>query len=137
MKNLFALALVLIFFKTNAQVDKKLLQQKVSEKSESSNFDSIVKALGYKEGDELLVWTIFTINKEGKIIDIKARGPHPILEKEAIRILESTPEIVPENFKPTEEEPRFSLPITFVIESDKQKAKRLKRENRKSEKLME
>ncbi|MBW8244808.1 energy transducer TonB [Muricauda oceani] len=92
MKNLFALALVLIFFKTNAQVDKKPLQQKVSEKSESSNFDSIVKALGYKEGDELLVWTIFTINKDGKIINIKARGPHPILEKEAIRILENTPE---------------------------------------------
>ena len=59
-KNLFELVLVIIFFKTNAQVDKKLLQQKVSKKSKRSNFVSIVKALGYREGDELLVWTIFT-----------------------------------------------------------------------------
>lgn len=132
MKYLAYLVFFLLMGKVNAQVDEKALKQKMAEEPYSSEFDSIAQAMGYKDGDKILVWTIFTISKEGKLVDIKARGPHPILEKEAIRILENTPEIVPENFKPKEVNPKFSLPITFVIEKERQEAKRLKRERRKS-----
>lgn len=122
--------LLLLAIEAKTQINKEVLQKKISEQSENSNFDSITKSLGYKGGDKVLVLTIFTINKEGKIVNIKARGPHPLFEKEAIRILQNTPEIVPEDFKPKEEDPRFSLPITFVIETERQKAKRIKKENR-------
>ncbi|MBO0324052.1 hypothetical protein J0X14_17215 [Muricauda sp. CAU 1633] len=129
-KKLLVLFVILISFEVDAQINKEILKQKVSEESKSSNFDSITKSLGYKGGDKVLVLTIFTINKEGEIVNVKARGPHPLFEKEAIRILQNTPEIVPENFKPREEDPKFSLPITFVIETERQKAKRIKKENR-------
>ena len=111
----------------NGQVDRNLIEQKIQEKSNTSEFDSIVKEFGYKSGEEIKVWAIFTINQEGKIVDIKTRGPHPYFEKEAEKILQNTPEIVPKNFKPKEENPRFSLPITFVIESEKKRSQRRKK----------
>jgi len=128
MTKLISLIILILCLKVlNGQVDKKLIQQKIKEKSNTSEFDSIVKKFGYRTGDEIKVWAIFSINQEGKIVDIKTRGPHSYFEEEAERILQNTPEIVPENFKSREKNPRFSLPITFVIDSKKKKAKKKKK----------
>jgi len=131
MKSFLRFLIFLFSLTAFSQVDREVLERKIYEESQNSNFDSITKALGYKGGDKVLVYTIFAINKDGKIVDIKAKGPHSVFEKEAIRILENTPEIVPKNYKAPEVNPRFSLPITFVIETEKQKARRLKNEKRK------
>lgn len=129
MKYYILILLSILTINVNSQVDKKVLSQKVAEMRENLEYDSIVKALGLKNGDKVLVNTIFTINTNGLITDIKTRGIHPYFENEAKRILQNTPELVPENFKPKEENPRFALPITFVIKSKKKKTKRKKKEN--------
>lgn len=120
-------------FALNAQIDKKLMNQTIHEETDNSIFDSIAKVLGYKGGDAVRVSTMFTVNEQGKIVDIKARGPHPIFEQEAIRIIEAVPDMVPAEFNGKPISPRFSLPITFIIETAKQKRRRLKKEKRKSE----
>lgn len=129
MKYYLLLLISVLTMNANSQVDKKVLSQKVDEMRENSEYDSIVKALGLKNGDKVLVNTIFTINTDGLITDIKTRGIHPYFENEAKRILQNTPELVPENFKPKDENPRFALPITFVIKSKKKKTKRREKEN--------
>lgn len=50
-----------------------------------------------KAGIEGRVYTQFTITKEGKLTSLKLiRGVHPLLDKEAIRVIESAPQ----NWKP-------------------------------------
>lgn len=129
MKYCILILLSILTMNVYSQVDKKVLSQKVAEIRENSEYDSIIKALKLKNGDKVLVNTIFTINADGLITDIKARGIHPYFENEAKRILQNTPELVPENFKPKKENPRFALPITFVVKSKKKKTNRRKKEN--------
>ncbi|WP_394800338.1 energy transducer TonB [Aestuariivivens marinum] len=72
------------------------------------------------------VLTQFTINEEGQIVDIKARGSHPVFENEAIRIIKMIPQLEPPSLNEKPVSPRFSLPIIFAIQTEKQKRKRLK-----------
>lgn len=47
-----------------------------------------------KAGIEGRVTTQFTITKEGKLINVRIlRGVHPLLDEEAIRVIESAPQI--------------------------------------------
>ncbi len=91
--------------------------------------DSINKALNYKDGDKITVYCIFSINSKGEIIDIKVRGPHPIYEQEAIKLLKSVPPI--DSSKLKKENPTFSYPISFIVESPEKRAKRLAKEEKK------
>ena len=111
-----------------AQLDKELINKFITENQNGIKFDSISEVLGYKGGDKVRVSTLFSVNEKGNLTDIVARGPHEIFEDEAIRILKMVPKLDPAmvNGKPVI--PRFALPITFVIETERQKKKRAKRE---------
>lgn len=74
--------------------------------------DSINKALNYKDGDKITVYCIFSINSKGEISDIKVRGPHPIYEQEAIKLLKSVPPIDTSKFY--KENPTFSYPLSSL-----------------------
>ena len=134
MKNFLLSVILLSMISGYAQVDKNLINQTIKENTDNSKFDSIAKKLGYKGGDQVKVLTLFTFNQKGRIVDIKARGPHQIFENEAIRILEKVPDLVPASYNGKPVNPRFSLPITFIIETEKQKRKRLKKEKKQLEK---
>lgn len=58
---------------------------------------------------------MFKINKEGNVSDIRTRGPHKLLEEEAIRIIKLIPKCEPGliNGKPTPIP--FAIPITFRL----------------------
>ncbi len=58
---------------------------------------------------------IFEITKEGGIDNIRTKGPHKVLEKEAIRIIQQLPKMIPgkNNGKPVVIP--FSIPITFKL----------------------
>ncbi len=60
--------------------------------------------------------TRFKVNKEGDIVDIKVRAPHPKLEKEAIRVLKLLPKIEPATYEGTPVESLFALPILFTVQ---------------------
>lgn len=88
------------------------------------NSDSIYASLGLKNGDKVKVMAMFTINEEGKATNIKAKGPYPIFEQEAIKIIENLPQIPLKNENGISKSMNFALPITFVIEYSKKKKKK-------------
>ncbi|MGC6429889.1 MAG: M56 family metallopeptidase [Jejuia sp.] len=58
---------------------------------------------------------IFKINKEGEITNVRARAPHPDLEKEAIRVVKSLPKFIPGKHKGQLVNVPYSLPIVFQV----------------------
>ncbi|MEW4925614.1 energy transducer TonB [Algibacter sp. 2305UL17-15] len=58
---------------------------------------------------------IFKIDKAGNIIDISARGPHPDLENEAIRVIGLLPQMTPGKQRGEAVVVPYSLPIIFQL----------------------
>ena len=56
----------------------------------------------------------FKIDKNGDIIDINCRAPHPALEKEAIRVIKLLPKMNPGYQKGMPVRVPYSLPIDFL-----------------------
>ncbi|MEC3964316.1 TonB family protein [Flagellimonas halotolerans] len=61
------------------------------------------------------VSVIFVIGKDGIITDIGKRGPHELLENEAVRIIERLPKMQPGKHEGKEVKVPFSIPITFRL----------------------
>lgn len=59
----------------------------------------------------------FRIEPDGTVTVIGARGPHPILEKEAIRIAESLPEMQPGRQRGKAVGVIYNLPIIFRVQN--------------------
>ncbi|MBQ4822128.1 M56 family metallopeptidase [Aquimarina sp. MMG016] len=74
-----------------------------------------------KLGDELeltgiqRIYVRFKINHKGKIVDVKARGPQPELETEAIRVIQKLPQMTPGVHDGVNVGVMYSLPIAFEI----------------------
>jgi protein TonB len=62
------------------------------------------------------VYVQFKIDKTGKITDVRARGPHARLEKEAVRVVELLPEMTPGKQRGRPVGVKYTLPITLVVE---------------------
>lgn len=126
--------LLFVLFVTSFCYSQNDISQKISEKineSGQAKFDSIAKSLNYKGGDQIKVHVLFTINENGDIVNVKARSVHPLFEKEAIRILSELPNMTSVNSNEKLESQIFALPLVFVIETDKERARRIKKEKRK------
>ena len=69
---------------------------------------------------------IFKIDTLGNITDVRARAPHPRLEKEAIRVINLLPKMKPgiKNGKPVIVP--YSIPMIFQVNENKKKKKILK-----------
>ncbi|NAS10458.1 M56 family metallopeptidase [Poritiphilus flavus] len=59
---------------------------------------------------------IFTIDQNGMITDIQKRGPHALLEAEAVRIISLLPEMSPGKDKGKNVSVPFSFPLTFKLD---------------------
>ncbi len=94
--------------------DKKCLNLSLT-KLVQENFDSkLTNTLGLKPGEKR-IYVQFKIDKDGSIIDIKARAPHPKLKEEAIRVAEKLPKMKPGEHKGKKVKVGYTLPITFNI----------------------
>ncbi len=58
---------------------------------------------------------IFTVQKDGSIGDVRLRGPHESLEKEAARIISKLPKMTPGKQRGTPVKVPYAIPITFVL----------------------
>jgi protein TonB len=58
---------------------------------------------------------IFTVQKDGSIGDVRLRGPHESLEKEAARIISKLPKMIPGKQRGTPVKVPYAIPITFVL----------------------
>ena len=62
------------------------------------------------------VFVMFKIDKTGKIVDVRARGPHARLEKEAIRVISLLPQMTPGKQRGRAVGVKYTLPITLIVE---------------------
>jgi len=60
--------------------------------------------------------TQFMINSDGTIGAIQKRGPHDVLEKEAVRILSKLPKMTPGKQRGSAVKVSFAIPITFKLQ---------------------
>ena len=128
-----------IYYGCDAKLSNAELKNCMSKKvvrHVSTNFNTDIAAnLGLPDG-KVRILVIFKVNKEGKIIDIQARAPHPALEKEAIRVIS----LIPDLDKPGYQKGKpvvvpYSLPIVFQIDnSSKKLSKKERRRLRRSQK---
>jgi len=61
------------------------------------------------------IWVEFKVDKNGKIVDIKARSLHKSLEKEAIRVVEKLPAMTPGMQRKRPVSVKYTLPIALIV----------------------
>ena len=88
----------------------------------SNNFNT---KLGNSLGLEgrIRISTMFKINKEGYVEGIRARAPHPDLEKETIRVISSLPQMQPGMHEGKVITVPYSLPIVFEVKGNSKEEK--------------
>jgi len=74
--------------------------------------------LGLESGRKR-VFIGFTIDKEGNIVDIKARAPHPAIKAEVIRVMSSLPKVAPGEQDGKKVSVKYSIPFVIVIDDVK------------------
>lgn len=100
--------------KGNNEQLKKCFTKKVTEHF-SKLFDvGLASELGLSIGKKRL-YVVFTICKKGTIQNVRARGPHPRLEKEVIKIIASLPKMTPGKQRGVPVGVSYSIPITFDV----------------------
>ena len=72
-----------------------------------------------KTGIQGRVFVQFIIDKDGSVVGIRTRGPHPILEIEAKRIISILPKFIPGYVDGKAVRVPFSIPISFKLQKTK------------------
>lgn len=57
----------------------------------------------------------FKIDSNGNVVDVKSRAPHPVLEKEAARVINMLPKMKPGRQRGKPVIVPYFLPITFYV----------------------
>ena len=95
--------------------DKKCFS-KMIQKHFAKNFDAnMIKDLGLSSGRKR-VFIGFKINKEGNVIDIKARAPHKDIKEEVIKVMNTLPKMIPGEQKGEKVGVKYSIPFTLVVD---------------------
>jgi protein TonB len=94
--------------------DKRACFQEKMQKHIRKNFRYPEEA--QEMGIQGKVYLQFTVQKDGYIGELKLRGPHQILEKEATRIISKLPKMEPGKQRGQAVKVPFSIPITFKLQ---------------------
>ena len=98
----------------NNEARKKCMSQKIS-RHVNRKFDiGLAEELGLSGRQRISV--IFKINKNGDIVEVRSRAPHPRLEKEAAKVIKSLPKMKPGRQRGKPVTVQYALPISFVIQ---------------------
>ena len=62
------------------------------------------------------VYVQFMINKEGNVENIKVRGPHEVIEDEALRVISLLPTMVPGQYGGKNVNVKYTIPIKFDVD---------------------
>ena len=99
---------------TNAQ-KKKCFSANIQKHVNKKYNTGLAGDLGLAPGKKR-VFVMFKIDKTGKIVDVRARGPHARLEKEAIRVISLLPQMTPGKQRGRAVGVKYTLPITLIVE---------------------
>ncbi len=101
--------------KGSKEEKRKCLQDQI-QKHVNDNFNTgLASELGLPAGKKK-VHVQFNIDKDGNITNVAARGPHARLEKEAVRVVEKLPKMVPGKQRGRPVGVKYTLPITLIVE---------------------
>lgn len=92
---------------------KKCMSDKITEYVNQNFNTGLGKELNLKGVNRIIVQ--FKIDKDGNVVEARARAPHPALEEEAIRVIEGIPQMEPGKQKGEEVGVMYSLPIVFQV----------------------
>ena len=62
------------------------------------------------------IYVFFKVNKKGEVVKVNARAPHPILKQEAIRVIQTLPNVTPGEQRGKNVIFPFSIPIVFQVQ---------------------
>ncbi len=93
---------------------KRCLSQKIDAHVKEFFNVSLSKELALQPGIKK-IFVMFSIDKEGNVDTVRSRGPHKLLEEEAIRVINLLPKMIPglQQGKPVGV--KYSLPIVFKV----------------------
>ena len=94
---------------------KKCLQQKIRELVNKKFNTGLAEELGLDPGRKK-VYVLFKIDYKGNVVDVRARGPHKRLEKEAIRVVNLLPKMIPAKQRGKPVNIKYTLPITLDVQ---------------------
>ena len=95
--------------------EKRQCMSKAVQKFVNRNFNTaIADSLGLTGRQRINV--IFKIDTKGDIVGVRSRAPHPALETEAIRVIESLPKMAPGKQRGKNVVVPYSLPIIFQVQ---------------------
>ncbi len=89
---------------------------KKMQKHFARKFDSdLPNELGLSPGKKRMIM-LFKIDKTGNIVDIRAKAPHPRLQKEAVRIIKLLPKMTPGKQRGKAVGVKYTLPMRIDVE---------------------
>ena len=98
----------------NNSKQKKCMSDEIA-KFVQINFNTAI-AGDWGLAGRIRITAIFKIDKTGNVIDVRARAPHPRLEKEAIRVVNLLPKMQPGKQRGKAVIVPYSLPIIFQVQ---------------------
>jgi protein TonB len=99
----------------NNQNRKVCFEQRLNNFIQRHFNTSVADDLQIPSGEIVKISVYFTINTSGDIDQVKVRAPHKQLEREAIRVIQKIPHIIPGKIEGRPVEMFFSLPIKFRV----------------------
>lgn len=100
--------------KGNKEKLKQCFQDKINRHFVRNFNTELSQELGLTAGKKK-VYVQFKIDKKGVIVNIRARGPHIRLEKEAIRVVNLLPKMAPGKQRTKPVGVAYTLPLTLVV----------------------
>ena len=100
--------------KKNNEEMRKCMSEKITKIIVQRFNTDLAGDLGFSGRQRISV--IFKVDKTGNITDIRARAPHPRLEKEAKRVIGLIPRMKPGKQRGQAVIVPYSLPIIFTVE---------------------
>ncbi len=99
---------------SNNDQRKKCMSEKVQEFVQRKFNTDLGSQLGLTGVNRVIVQ--FKIDKNGNITDVRSRAPHPRLEQEAARVINSLPKMQPGKQRGKPVGVMYSLPIVFQVQ---------------------
>jgi protein TonB len=94
---------------------KKCMSEKVQKFVQRKFNTELAGDLGLEGRQRIAVQ--FKIDKNGKVVNVRARAPHPRLEQEAVEVVSSLPDMTPGKQRGKAVGVLYSLPILFQVEN--------------------
>lgn len=99
----------------NNNAKKKCMSDKVNAFINKKFNKELASELGLEPGI-MRINVQFKIDRSGKVVDVRARAPHPRLEKEAISVVGSLPKMTPGKQRGKAVGVLYGVPIIFQVE---------------------